>query len=87
MNIRNEDVREVVVEIPEGHTHIRCTIGLADGSALTFNEATVSNLLRAFVAVKTHPRTRRVTLRSVRLDERKNGYAEWQLLEVANEDV
>ncbi|GAB4389117.1 MAG: hypothetical protein Kow0025_12490 [Thermodesulfovibrionales bacterium] len=81
MLIRNEDVEAVRVEVPEGHAHLRTTVVLRDGTELVFQEATVANLLRAFVTVKTHPLKGGVRLRAVRLAERKEGYAEWQLLE------
>lgn len=71
----------MVVEIPEGHTHVRTTIRLVDGTEWTLQEAAVSNLLRAFTAVKTHPVTRRVELRAQECAGRKEGYAAWQLLE------
>lgn len=77
----NEDVTEVSAEIPEGHLHLRTTIVLADGSALTLQEATVAAIVRAFVAVKTDPLRSRITLRGRRVPQRKRGYAEWQLLE------
>ncbi len=81
MIIRNEDVKEISVEIPEGHKHLRTTIVLKDGTDLTFQEATIANLVRAYIMVKTHPTRNRARLRSERLNERKDGYAEWQLLE------
>ena len=81
MIVRNEDVKELMVEVPEGHTHLRVSLVLHDGSEMVFQEATVANLVRAYVALKTHPRKKRVRLKGKRLDQRKEGYAEWQLLE------
>ncbi|HTG82558.1 MAG TPA: hypothetical protein VL949_11480 [Geobacteraceae bacterium] len=81
MIIKNEDIRRVVTEIPEGHRHMRTTVELADGSELIFQEAAIANIVRAFIRVKTHPVTRRVVLQRMRLSERKADYAEWQLLE------
>jgi isopropylmalate/homocitrate/citramalate synthase len=81
MIIHNEDVKELVSEIPEGHTHIRTTIKLQDGTNMTFQEATIANIVRAYISIKTHPLHRKTVLNSTRLNERKNGYAEWQLLE------
>lgn len=87
MLIRNEDVRKVVVEVPKGHEHVRTTITLEDSTEITFLEATMANILRAFVGVKTHPTRERVVLRGTGLDERKQGFAQWQLLEVVDEDI
>ncbi len=80
-DIPNEDVLEVLVEIPDGHRHIRTKIVLRDGSEFLFREATVSNVMRAFLTVKTDPRKRSVRLLGRKVSERKPGFAEWQLLE------
>ena len=79
--LRNEDVTEVVAEVPEGHRHLRTTVTLADGTALTFQEATVAAIVRAYVAVKTDPLRTRVVLKGRQVEDRKDGYAPWQLLE------
>jgi hypothetical protein len=85
MIIRNEDVRELIAEVPEGHRHLRITVLLTDGTEVVFQEATMANLVRAYVTVKTHPARRRVVLKGRRIDERKAGYAEWQLTEDGEE--
>ncbi|RPI35747.1 MAG: hypothetical protein EHM54_07445 [Nitrospiraceae bacterium] len=81
MNIRNEDIKEILVEIPEGHKHIRTTIFLQDGSELVFQEAAIANITRAYITVKTHPRKASVTLKGTHLSGKKAGYADWQLIE------
>jgi hypothetical protein len=81
MQIRNEDIKEVIAEIPEGHKHIRTRIVLQDGTELLFQEAAMANLVRAYITLKTHPCKTSVLLRGRAIQERKNGYAEWQLLE------
>lgn len=81
MIIRNEEIKELIAEIPEGHKHLRTTIILEDGTEVTFQEATIANLVRAYIIVKTHPSVSRVRLKGSNLRERKEGYAEWQLLE------
>lgn len=81
MIIRNEDVKEIIVEIPEGHKHLRTTIRLADGSEFVFQEATVTNLVRAYVTVKTHPVRTGIKLTGRKITGVKEGYASWQLLE------
>jgi hypothetical protein len=81
MDIANEDVSEVVVEIPEGHRHIRTRVVLTDCTELIFREATMANIARAYLTVKTDPRKTSVKLVGRKLSERKAGYAEWQLLE------
>ena len=81
MIIRNEDVKELLVEIPEGHIHIRSTIYLKDGTELTLQEATIANIVRAYINVKTHPTAAGLRLTGKKLQDRKDGFAEWQLVE------
>jgi hypothetical protein len=81
MIVGNEDIREIVIEVPEGHRHLRTTIRLRDGTEFVFQEATVANLVRAFVTVKTHPVLQHLRLEGRPLETVKNGYARWQLLE------
>jgi hypothetical protein len=84
MVIHNEDIREITAEIPDGHKHLRTTIVLQDGTEMMFQEATIANLVRAYITMKTHPVKRKVILKGKRLTERKEGYAEWQLIEEEN---
>ena len=79
--LRNEDVTRVVAEIPQGHRHLRTSVTLADGSSITFQEATIAAIVRAYIAVKTDPLRDRVVLSGQRVESRKTGYAEWQLVE------
>jgi hypothetical protein len=81
MIVKNEDIKELVAEIPEGHKHLRATIVFQDGREMIFHEATIANLVRAYISVKTHPQAKRVVMKGTKLDNRKDGYAEWQLLE------
>jgi len=81
MIIHNEDIKELTAEIPEGHKHLRTTIVLQDGTEFVFQEATIANLARAYITIKTHPALKKVTLKGKKLDERKEDYAEWQLVE------
>lgn len=81
MDISNEDIKEVLVEIPEGHRHVRTRIVLQDGTEFVFQEAAVANIVRAFITVKTHPVKTSVRLKGRRSEKGKPGYAEWQLVE------
>lgn len=81
MIVGNEEIKELIAEIPEGHKHIRTAIILEDGKKIIFQEATIANLVRAYISVKTHPVNKKVVLRKQKLEERKDGYAEWQLIE------
>ena len=81
MLIHNEDVIKLIAEIPEGHTHIRTSIVLDDRTEITFQEATIANLVRAYIRIKTHPQIKKVSLHGKRIENRKEGYADWQLIE------
>jgi hypothetical protein len=83
MVIKNEEIMELLLDVPEGHRHLRARFALADGSEIVLQEATVANLVRAYVTIKTHPSTNGLRLKGTRLEERKEGYAEWQLIETA----
>ncbi len=81
MIIANEDIMEVSAEIPEGHKHIRTRIELLDGTEFVFQEAAIANIVRAYISLKTDPIRTSVRLKGTKLAERKQGYAEWQLIE------
>ncbi len=81
MIIHNEDIKELTVKIPEGHRHLRTTVVLQDGMEFIFHEATIANLVRAYITVKTDPIKKKVTLKGKQLAKRKDDYAEWQLIE------
>lgn len=81
MIFRNEDISGLVTEIPDGHSHLRATITLKDGKEMTFQEATVAAIVRSYIDIKTHPLRSRIVMEASRPDGRKDGYAEWQLLE------
>lgn len=73
MILKNEDI---------GHKHLRTTLILKDKTEIVFQEATIANLVRAYITVKTHPVINKVILKGERIIERKEDFAEWQLLEV-----
>jgi len=77
------DVLEVMLAVPPGHQHLRARLVLSDGSALVLQEATLAGLVRAYIAIKTHPTKATVLLKGCELDpqEHKPGFASWQLLE------
>lgn len=82
--IANADIAEIILAQPEGHRHLRAVIRLQSGEELVLQEATVANLVRAYVSIKTHPQRQAVRLvgRELSEAERKAGFALWQLLEV-----
>jgi hypothetical protein len=81
MIVHNEDVKKVIAEVPQGHRHVRTILVLQDGIEITFQEATIANIVRAYITVKTHPTKNKVTLKGQQVMKRKKDYAAWQLLE------
>lgn len=80
--LSNTDIREINLEIPKGHQHLRTTIKLRSGEELIFQEAAIANLVRAYISIKTHPKIESCRLIGQSLDgDTKQGYASWQLLE------
>jgi len=79
---KNEDVKRVVAFIPPGHRHVRILIELED-QVIVLQEASAAGVVRAYIDVVTHPSRRAVEFVSRRLPEelRKQGYAEFQLVE------
>ena len=65
MIIKNEDIREIIIEVPAGHKHLRAFLVLEDGTEIVFQEATIANLARAYVDLKTHPIKEKVSLKRV----------------------
>lgn len=78
--IRNRDVKRILIGVPRGHLHKRVIIELSNG-AIVLQEATVENLVRAFVEVEMHPFRRAIMLEGSLIKERKEGYSSYQLLE------
>jgi predicted hydrolase (HD superfamily) len=83
--IRNEDVEKVLIGVPKGHKHLRVYLKLRDDSGLIFQEATIANILRAYVTVTTHPVTRAQELKMQTLSKtlQKRGFARHQLLQTS----
>ncbi|WP_281558082.1 hypothetical protein [Thalassomonas sp. RHCl1] len=81
--LANTDIAEIVLGAPRGHLHLRATIKLHSGEELILQEATVANLVRAYVAIKTHPQKKGCRLVGRELSEgaKKKEFASWQLLE------
>lgn len=81
LNVANEMIREVRVGVPDGHRHVRTVIILDDDTEIVLQEAAMANIVRAFITVKTHPSVNSVVLRGRHVEEKKAGFAGWQLLE------
>jgi len=78
--LRNQDIKRVLIGAPKGHRHIRVVIETED-LVIVLQEATLANIVRAYVTVKTHPTRSAIELKQTKLEHRKEGYAKCQLLE------
>jgi len=83
--IRNQDIRRVLIGIPKGHKHLRICIELKNGTNLVFQEATIANISRAYVTLKTHPhiRAQELEMKMANVEQLKKGHARYQLLETS----
>lgn len=83
--IRNQDIKRVLIGKPKGHKHLRTCIQLKNGINLVFQEATIANISRAYITLKTHPHIRAMELemKTANLEKLKEGYAKHQLLETS----
>jgi hypothetical protein len=83
--IRNVDIEKVLIGVPKGHKHLRVYIKLRDDLGLIFQEATVANILRAYVTITTHPAKRAQELKMQTLGKnlQKRGFARHQLLQTS----
>ena len=77
---RNQDVEEVLLGAPAGHRHLRIALKTTEGT-LVFHEATIANIVRAYVTLKTHPTKRALRLRQKELVGKKSGFDAHQLME------
>lgn len=83
----NEDIKRVIVGIPNRHRHLRTIIETVEGEQFVFQEATVAGIVRAYTEIKTHPRKIALELVSIRLGTKKPSYADFQLLETERDET
>ena len=83
--IRNEDIEKVLIGVPKGHKHLRVCMKLKNKSTMIFQEATIANILRAYITIKTHPmiKAQELKMRMTDKTSQKQGYALHQLLETS----
>ena len=85
--IKNEDIVSALLAVPEGHRHLRLALTTKDGDRIILQEAAVAAVVRAYVALKTHPVKQTVKMVSMTPEGLKKGYAKDQLIEVESEDA
>jgi len=77
---RNRDIKRVLIGVPENHKHLRIIIESED-KIFVFHEATIANIVRGFILVKTHPEIKAIEMKVQEVKMRKEGFAEYQLIE------
>jgi hypothetical protein len=77
--LRNQNICRVIIGVPQGHQHIR-TIIETKHERLMFQEATIANIVRAYIILKTHPTQLGVELLLKEITG-KEGFTRFQLLE------
>ena len=83
--IRNQDIKRVLMGIPKNHKHLRVCIELKNGINLVFQEATIANISRAYITLKTHPHigAQELKMKAANIEQLKEGYTKHQLLETS----
>ncbi|RLG83385.1 MAG: hypothetical protein DRO40_04770 [Thermoprotei archaeon] len=78
----NNRVKEIIAAIPKGHTHLRLAL-ILDDQVVVLHEATVAAIVRAYTNIVLHPSRKGIRLlgKYMDLNERKHGYAKYQLIE------
>ncbi|MDH5461373.1 MAG: hypothetical protein OEX09_04025 [Candidatus Bathyarchaeota archaeon] len=87
--IRNEGLEKVLIAVPNSHKHLRICLILRDGAILIFQEATIANISRAYITLKTHPsiKAQELKMKALTEEQRKEGYATHQLIETSRDTV
>jgi len=83
--IRNQGIKRVLIGVPKGHKHLRVCIRLKNGENIVFQEATIANISRAYITLKTHPhiRAQELEMKIANVEQLKQGYAKHHLLETS----
>jgi len=83
--IQNQDIKRVLIGTPKNHKHLRICIELKNGTNLVFQEATIANISRAYVTLKTHPhiRAQELEMKTANVEQLKEGHTKYQLLETS----
>ena len=86
--IRNDDIEQVLIGMPEDHKHLRICVKLKNKSAFIFQEATIANILRAYITIKTDPtvQAKELGVKTLNAEQQKKDYAVHQLLETLRKD-
>ena len=58
----NAEITRIIIGIPAGHQHLRSVIETSTGERFLFQEATIANIVRAYVTVKTHPQRENIEI-------------------------
>jgi len=84
---KNQDVKRIIAFIPPSHRHVRLYIEFTD-QKIVIQQATIDAIIRAYISVALHPQRKAIELIRRRLsrNERKEGFAEYQLVETLKKE-
>ena len=77
--LRNMDIKRVLIGVPENHKHLRIIVESKD-KIFIFHEATIANIVRGFIFIKTHPKIEAIEMK-IKEIKGKEGFAKFQLIE------
>jgi hypothetical protein len=87
LQLRNRHVVRLVLGTPAGGEGIQARIQTNEGDVIALEGATLAALVRAYMAVTTHPTLQAIELRSAALEPAKAGFASHQLIEIAADEA
>jgi len=87
LQLRNRHVVRLVLGTPAGGEGIQARIQTNEGDVIALEGATLAALVRAYMAVTTHPTLQAIELRAAALEPAKAGFATHQLIEIASDEA
>ncbi len=86
--IRNSDINRVLIGTPKDHKHMRVIIDLKNGDKIIFSEATIANIARAYITIKTHPKisSLELVMKDMKKEDIKEGFSQFQLIETNSDE-
>ena len=85
--LSTHDVKELLFGIPKNHKHCRLIIKTDQNQGLIFSEALVAAIVRSYMSVKTHPTRMGVEMAQTTVENHKDDFAAFQLLETGKNDM
>ena len=81
------NVEQLLFGIPKDHKHCRLVVRTDQNQVLVCSEALVAAIVRSYISVKTHPERLAIEMNQKILEQQKNDFASFQLLETDKDDL